>query len=294
MQNLGGGGGIMTSRWFTVAMIILLVGSILALLIVNIYRKAGELRTAEKLFSERAAKKGLSESETDMLMAITVKAGLKKSEEIFGMGEAFEKGAAKLLEDSRSGGEATTETVRLEKQLAGLREKMSFRRAFSPAASSSFKPVEKSASAADEPAKPDVKSADDKPADVSARNTAFIALFPFARKIEKTGLDRQIPQFTPAIVTSVADRVVFVETTLSANVGDRVLVVLGSQGDGEEAGVWELTEDIGVVRQSTQPAEAIKAPNGRRLAVELTSAVPTGAAGRAEAGQPVVAKEEIK
>ena len=87
---------------------------------------------------------------------------------------------------------------------------------------------------------------------------AFIAMFPFAKKLELAGSgnhqrpqqdgspsppgfgtgaewNRQLPEFLPATVTGLVGRVVFLETTLTANVGDRVLVVIGLasvNGDG--------------------------------------------------------------
>ncbi len=292
VQNLDSGGGLMTSRWFTITMIILLAGSVIALVAVSLYRKAGELKTAEKSFSQGSAKKGLSESETDFLMAIAVKAGLKKGEDIFSMSEAFEQGAAKLLEESRPEGKSTVETSQLEKQLTGLRDKLGFRKAASVAASSPVKPVEKSASATITSGKPGDKPSVSKPADVSAHISAFIAMFPVSKQVSPAGsekqeqpqqggvssppgsmawdeLIRQLPEFVPAIVNGVVGQVVSVETALPANVGDRVLVVIELESISEKARERELIEDIGVVQRSVQPAESIDAPNARRLGIEI-------------------------
>lgn len=294
VQNLDSGGSVLTSRWFTITMVVVLAGSIVTLLAVGLHKKVGELRTAEKSFSERTARKGLSELEMDTLMAIAVKAGLKKSEDIFNMTGAFESSAAKLLEESRSGGRATTETSQLEKQLIDLRAKLGFRKV--------------SSSAANAPVKPDVKPAGVKPVEISVSGIAYIALYPFSKKlelpavsqVEPTSSDRKLPQFTPAKVIGVVGRVVYVETTLSANVGDRVLVVIESQSVSEAARVRELIEDIGVVQQSVQPAESIDTPNTRRLAVEIAGLSESqakqlaGVVGGAKAKQTNGVKEEIK
>ncbi len=260
-----GGGGFMTSRGFTIAMVVVLAGSIIAFVVVNLHRKVSELKAAEDAFSNGAARKRLTELETDLLMAIAVNVGLNKSEDIFSMGEAFEQGAATLLSESRSGGKPTAETGRLEKQLAGLREKLGFRKVSSSVASISVKPVDKSAGA--------------KPANFSVGKAAFIAMFPFAKKLGPAGngdqgrpkqeWSRQLPEFLPAIVTGLVGRVVFLETTLAASVGDRVLVVIGLARVGEGAQIPELIEDIGLVQQTAQPAELVELPNARRLAVEL-------------------------
>ncbi len=267
-----------SSRWFIAAMVVVLVVSIIAFVIVSLYRKVRELKAAEKAFSDNAARKRLTESEIEILMAIAIKAGLKKSEDIFAMSETFEQGAGKLLKESFSGGKPTTETSRLEKQLADLRGKLGFRKVSSSAAGSSVKPVYKSTGA--------------KPADFSVGKAAFIAMFPFAKRLELAGngnhqqpqqsgspsppgfgggaeWSRQLPEFLPATVTGLVGRVVFLETTLTASVGDRVLVVIGLASVGGGGQTLELIEDAGPVQQTTQPAESVEMPNARRLAVEL-------------------------
>ena len=123
---------------------------------------------------------------------------------------------------------------------------------------------------------------------VSARGEAFIAVFPFIRKfsLENVGQEptqqggggpppegaateygRQLPKFVSATVTGLSGRVVFFETTLAVNVGDRVLVVVGSPDVSKNT---DSIEEVGLVQQSTQPAEFVKAPNAHRLAVELS------------------------
>jgi len=115
------------------------------------------------------------------------------------------------------------------------------------------------------------------PLNYSAAKTTFIAMFPTVKKAgvinggalsppgngaERT---RQLPEFMPAIVTGLVGRVVFLETTLKANVGDRVLVVIGLGGSEGQ----ELIQDVGMVQQSAQPGEMMKTPDSRRLSVAL-------------------------
>jgi len=318
---------VMTSRWFTIAMVVVLVVSIIAFVVVSLCRKVRELKAAEKAFSDGAARKSLTESEADMLMAISMKIGLGKNEDIFSIGEAFERGAAALLEESRSGGKSVAGISQLEKQLAGLRGKLGFRKVSSSTTNGSVKPVDESAGA--------------KPADFPVGKAAFIAMFPFARKVglanggnqeqrqqggspsppgSGTGAEwsRQLPEFLPATVTGLVGRVVFLETTLAANVGDRVLVVIGLASVSGDGQALELIEDVGPVRQTIQPAESMKEPNARCLAVELAglsesqaaqlaeaiAGVKTTAPAKQDAGgaqklenaipQPVSAKEESK
>jgi len=195
-------GGFMTSRGFTIAMVVVLVVSIVALVIVSLRTKIREIKAAEKkMLSDIAAKKALAESE-----------------------------AASL---------------------------------------STSAPV----ASAEEP-------------DAPVTDTAFIAIFPFTKEFNGgrkqsqqdtsppqsgTGAEwsRQLPEFLPATVTGIAGQVIFLETTLAANVGDRVLIAIGPASAGEGAGRQEFIEDIGLVQQSTQPAELMKEPNARRLGIEL-------------------------
>jgi hypothetical protein len=257
-------------------MVIVLAGSIIAFLVVSLIRKVKELKSAERIFFNTVAKKGLTEAQADILMAIAVNAGLKKSEDIFSASEAFERGAEKLLSQSRSGRQAN-ETSRLERQMVELREKLRFRKVASTSKKVSVTQSEKAPAGM--------------PTDASKTSTAFIAIFPFERKFSLSGngkqeqlqqngslsqsgigaeRSRRPPEFLPATVASIVGQVVFVETMLAANVGDRVLIVIGPQGVGEDPNKQELFEDIGFVQQSIQPAELMKEPNARRLGIGLT------------------------
>ncbi len=282
MQNLdSGSNSFMTSKWFTVAMVILLAGSVVAFLVVSFYRKSKELKAAEKTFSDLATKKGLTEPEIDTLMLIAVKAGLKNSEAIFSIRDIFERGAAILFNESKSQGKPTTETARLEKELAGLRQKMNYRKPASAPANVPAVPAQKSKIPV-QSEKPKTSAAP--PAKAPVRSAAFVAIFPFSKKIDSAGIDkgqqgsspsksaeaaernRQLPEFLPATVVGLNGRIVSLETTLAATVGDRLLVMIGP-ADAEKT---ELIEDIGLVKQSAQPADSIKDPKARRLSVEMT------------------------
>lgn len=193
--------------------------------------------------------------------------------------------------------------MQLEKQLAGLGKKLGFRKVPSSAASGSVKPVDESVGA--------------KPADFSVGKAAFIAIFPFAKRLELAGSgnhqrpqqdgspsppgfgagagwNRQLPEFLPATVTGLVGRVVFLETTLTASVGDRVLVVIGLASVNGDGQALELIEDVGPVQQTTQPAELVESPNARRLAVELAGLSETQVAQLAEAIAGVKTTETAK
>jgi hypothetical protein len=257
-----------SSNWFTWSMLAVLSVLIVILAVVTLCRRISESRAARRAFFEDARRRGLSESEADILMAVAAKSGLKARESIFSMKEYFEHGAEELLDASRSDGQPTDETVHLERQLAGLRDKLGFQKISKTTAGAAVK----------------------KEDGVSVHKKAFIALFPFEKKLNPAsgggnkrpqqsgslsppGLgaegNRLFPEFVSATVTGLVGRVVFIETTLAANVGDRVLVLAGSS-DTEES--IELIQDIGLVQQSAQPAEINAAPQARRLAVALVGA----------------------
>lgn len=202
VQNLDSGGSLMTSKWFTITMVTVLVGSVVALALVGWKKRRAAQREAEKQAS-------------------------------------------------------------------------SHRNVRKPAA-----PVSQSRPATAIQAKPQVKTPDAGPKEVTVRGNAYIALYSFSRKMDlspgEKSPDGSLPQFVPAKVLNVNGKVVSVDTTLSANVGDRVLVVIESQSAG--GGNVEIIEDMGVVRQSAQPAETTDAPNARRLTVEIAGLNDTQAA----------------
>ncbi len=260
--------GSANNRWFSIGMVLLLVFSAVALVVVTLLRKAREVKKAEKAFSDNAARKGLTESESDLLMAVAVKAGLIKAEAIFSSGAAFDSGSAALLKESLSAGKPTSETSRLEKQLADLRNKMGFRKAASAPAGA---PARQSASVpAKAPMAAKPKASDSRPGETSWHETAFVALFPFSTKSDSVSqVNSQLPQFVPAVVTGLVGRVVSLETTLPANVGDRVLAVIGPTGTRSNGEQVEWLEDVGLVQQSAQPAQSMKEEKARRLSIAL-------------------------
>jgi hypothetical protein len=257
---------IMTTKWFTVTMVVVLVISVIALFVVRFYNKVSERKAAKKEFFDNAARIRLTESETDTLMAIVIKAGLKRIGDIFIRADTFDIGAGILLKESFLEGKPTNETGRLEKQLAGLQVKLGFRKG-SSAASSGGSLVESA----------------EKPAGSAAGEMAFIAMFPVVKIIDlingrrerpqqgdsPPGLSESLPEFMPATVTGLVGRVLFIETTLSAGVGDRVLVVIGQEGISENDETSKLVEDIGIIEQSVQPAKLLTEPNARRLSIAL-------------------------
>jgi hypothetical protein len=178
-----------------------------------------------------------------------------------------------LFKESFVDGNPTNRTVQLEKHLAGLKEKMSFRRV-----------AKNNRHSPGVPAVPAEKLDEPKPRDSAITKTAFVAMFPFSRKMDlinggSSGTPEradsppdwreQLPEFVPATVTGLVGRVLFIETALSVNVGDRVLVAVGYFSAGEDSRKMELIEEIGTVERSVYPPESSGASNVHRLGVNL-------------------------
>jgi hypothetical protein len=83
---------------------------------------------ARDLLSEGAARRGLSPRERQILLAIVVRSKLRRSHDIFTTPDAFNIGAAKLLEECART-RTPQECDRLSAEVAGLRESIGYRAA---------------------------------------------------------------------------------------------------------------------------------------------------------------------
>jgi hypothetical protein len=113
----------MTDRWFTLALVVIIIVATVLLITVSYKRKTGERAVAQQLFGEYAEKRGLSERERRVLEDIARRAGLKRSESIFTMGGAFDRGATKIIEDDLAQGQTSERISRLKTDLSFLAEK---------------------------------------------------------------------------------------------------------------------------------------------------------------------------
>jgi len=112
----------MTERWFIITMVVAIIILCVLVFIVG-KRKPAERKATTQLFNEYADKSGLSERERQIVQAIAGYAGLKEEEAIFTMGSAFDRGAAKMVEESYAwrGHEGS---ALLKVELSYLREKL--------------------------------------------------------------------------------------------------------------------------------------------------------------------------
>lgn len=120
--------GFLTEHWFLyTAGAVGIILSVL-LLVVNRKRVKQQERTNNRLFDKYAGQNGLSEQESRLLLSIARRTGLARTEEIFAMSGAFERGAAIVVEESVARKQPAAQIEQLKSQLFFLREKLGFQK----------------------------------------------------------------------------------------------------------------------------------------------------------------------
>jgi len=93
---------------------------------VSFARVKRERKEAGKSFEDYARQRGLSERESQILMIVANKAGLKRPESVFTIRTAFGLGAARLIEEGLNEGQSSEATEQLKTEIGFLREKLGF------------------------------------------------------------------------------------------------------------------------------------------------------------------------
>ncbi len=114
-------------RWFILLGLVAVVVLTVLLFVVSYNQTMQKQKVTDRLFTEYAARRGLSERERRILLEMARKARLRRSESIFTIDGAFDRGAAKMLEESRAQ-QGTEESTQLEIELFALAEKLGFRK----------------------------------------------------------------------------------------------------------------------------------------------------------------------
>lgn len=117
----------MTERWFIITALAAVITLTVLFVVVGLRRKTKERKFTDRSFVEYAQKRGMSERERQILLYIAAKAQLKRSESIFTLASAFNRGAAMMIEETftQRGAE---ESAQLKTELSGLREKLGFQK----------------------------------------------------------------------------------------------------------------------------------------------------------------------
>ncbi len=118
----------MAERWFVLIGIIAILILTVLLFVTSFNRNRREQKASDLLFVEYAEKRGLAAREHKIILEVAHKAGLKRSESVFTLSDAFDRGAAKMIEESLTDQRATEESRQLKTELFFLREKLGFRK----------------------------------------------------------------------------------------------------------------------------------------------------------------------
>lgn len=118
---------LMDERWFVLIGAICLVTLIALLFAVSLKRNRQERKSSANLFTKYAKKRGLTAPERQILLETSRQAGLRRSESIFTLVKAFERGTAKM-EENLLGQQASKESKQLKTILSSLREKLGFKK----------------------------------------------------------------------------------------------------------------------------------------------------------------------
>jgi len=121
------GTSFIEEHWYVLTAAAVIIILTVLLLVLSLRRRVGQRRVIKQLFVEHAEKSGLSGRERQILLEIAGKAGLKRSEAVFTMASAFDRGAAKIVEESLNQ-QGTEEGRVLRTELSFLREKLGYQK----------------------------------------------------------------------------------------------------------------------------------------------------------------------
>jgi len=180
---------------------------------------------ARDLFSDAATRRGLGPRERHILLAIVVRSGLERNHDIFITPDAFDQGAAKLLEECAHS-RTPEEMERLRVEMAGLRERLAYRVTVKGE-----------------------QTENDRPDRWSVQAPAVVARFPFVQTA-KTESGDKVPtdwfELVRGVVTHVSDSSLQIRSPLEVQAGEKVMVVftLASAASGEATQDAEPCEHI--------------------------------------------------
>lgn len=117
----------MTEHWFILTGMAVIIVLTALLLMISLRRTSQKRNVSGQLFVDYAEKRGLSGRERQILLEIANKTGLKKSQAIFSMVGAFDRGAGKMIEESLAQ-QGAEESKWLRTELSFLREKLGFQK----------------------------------------------------------------------------------------------------------------------------------------------------------------------
>ncbi len=128
------------SRVILIGVIALITLTVL-FLVVSFSKTWKERKSSGQLFAEYAKIRGLNIRERQILLTAAHKAGLRRSESIFTLQTAFDKGTARMLEESMTDPNAPEKSSQLKAEMSFLCEKLGFDKPENLSADSSGNPT---------------------------------------------------------------------------------------------------------------------------------------------------------
>ncbi len=118
-------GGRASAHSFTLLAVVLLVVLVVLLIWVSYSRWAQRRSRTREVFTENALRRGLGVRDRQILLAIVLRSGLRRTQDVFTAANAFDRGAVKLLtECTRT--RTLQENEHLRAEIGRLREKLGF------------------------------------------------------------------------------------------------------------------------------------------------------------------------
>ncbi|MEN6576848.1 MAG: hypothetical protein ABFD90_10940 [Phycisphaerales bacterium] len=119
------GGGRASTHGFTLVAVLLLIVLVVLLIGVSYSRWVQKRSQTREVFTENALRRGLGARDRQILLAIVMRSGLRRTHDVFTAVDAFDRGAVKLLtECTRT--RTTQENEHLRMEIGRLREKLGF------------------------------------------------------------------------------------------------------------------------------------------------------------------------
>jgi hypothetical protein len=120
-----GSGSRMSGQDFTLPAVILLVVLVVLLIYVSYARWAQRRGQTREVFAENAMRRGLGTRDRQILLAVVMRSGLRRTQDVFTAVDAFDRGAIKLISECMRT-RTPQENEHLRAEIGRLREKLGF------------------------------------------------------------------------------------------------------------------------------------------------------------------------
>jgi hypothetical protein len=249
-----------SNREYLLVLAIALLLMVLVLLLwwVSYRRHATPRAPAQDLFSDSAARKGLVPRERQVLLAIVARSGLRRNHDIFTTPDAFDRGAARLLEECARG-RTPQERERLRVELANLRTRLAYRM---PAGGQQ----------AGLTSSRDIAVEHARRGDLAIHAPATVAHFPFIQTATQPGDMAPTDWFelVRGTVTQVSATGLQVSSSLSVSVGERVLVMFALTPAGADDGTRDARQQCHIIVHVGRVSRRQAAGEETVMTVDLT------------------------